>query len=43
MKRLVLEDKEEMIIALQNEINRTPDSRYDHRLHGVLMVANGMS
>ena len=43
MKRLVLEDKEDMIIALQNEILSTPDSRYDHRLHGVLLVARGMS
>ena len=43
MRKLVLEDKEDMIIALQNEINSTPDSRYDHRLHGVLMVAKGMS
>ena len=32
-----------MVIALQNEITRSPESRYDHRLHGVLMVAKGMS
>ena len=32
-----------MILALQNEIRRSPDARYDHRLHGVLLVAEGMS
>ena len=32
-----------MVFALQDEIRRSPDSRYDHRLHGVLLVAQGMS
>lgn len=32
-----------MILALQDEIRRSPDARYDHRLHGVLLVAEGMS
>ena len=27
-----------MVIALQNEISRSPKSRYDHRLHGVLAL-----
>ena len=43
MRKLVLEDKHDMIIALQNEISSTPDSRYDHRLHGVIQVGKGMS
>ena len=43
MRKLVLEDKEDMIIALQNEISSTPDSRYDHRLHGVIQVGMGTS
>jgi len=29
--------------ALQQEIQRSEESRYDHRLHGVLLVANGMT
>ena len=43
MRKLSVDDGEDMVIALQNEISRSPESRYDHRLHGVLMVANGMS
>ena len=43
MKALMISDREEMILALQDEIRRSPDARYDHRLHGVLLVADGMS
>lgn len=43
MKPLIVSDHEEMILALQDEIRRSPDARYDHRLHGVLLVAQGMS
>ena len=32
-----------MILALQDEIRRTDESRYDHRLHAVLLVAQGMT
>ena len=32
-----------MILALQDEIRRSDESRYDHRLHGVLLVAQGTS
>ena len=31
------------IIGLQQEIHRSEESRYDHRLHGVLLVAQGIS
>lgn len=31
------------VLALQDEIRRSPDARYDHRLHGVLLVEEGMS
>ena len=31
------------IIGLQQEIHRSEESRYDHRLHGVLLVAQGMT
>ncbi len=43
MKPLVISDAETMCKALQDEIRRSEESRYDHRLHGVLLVAQGMS
>ena len=43
MRPLTISDREEMVLALQDEIRRSPDARYDHRLHGVLLVAQGMS
>lgn len=30
-------------MALQDEIRRSAESRYDHRLYGVLLVAQGMT
>ena len=32
-----------MVLGLQDEIRRSEASRYDHRLHGVLLVAQGMT
>ena len=43
MKRLQIRDAAVMSIAIQQEIARSDESRYDHRLHGVLLVANGES
>jgi transposase len=43
MKPLTIPDKEEMILALQDEIRRSEQARYDHRLHGVLLVAEGLT
>lgn len=43
MKELQISDPQTMIMALQDEIRRNHQSRYDHRLHGVLLVAQGMS
>lgn len=43
MKPLTVPDKEEMILALQDEIRRSEQARYDHRLHGVLLVAEGLT
>ena len=43
MKRIQIEDNEYMQDAIQQEILRSEDSRYDHRLHGVLLVSKGMS
>ena len=31
------------MVGLQQEIQRSEESRYDHRLHGVLLVAQGMT
>jgi len=43
MKRLTISDSQSAILSLQDEIRRTEESRYDHRLHAVLLVAQGMS
>jgi transposase len=43
MKALTISDKDNMIMALHDEIRRNESSRYDHRLHGVLLVAQGMT
>ena len=43
MRQLRIEDAEVMRLAIQQEINRNDESRYDHRLHGLLLVAAGQS
>lgn len=43
MKQLSIPDAEMVVFALQDEIRRSSEARYDHRLHGVLLVAQGMS
>ncbi len=43
MRRLSISDVEIMRLALQQEITRSEESRYDHRLHGVLLVSQGIS
>src|SRR3989304_6048520 len=43
MKRLKVQDNKIMRIAIQQEILRSEDARYDHRLHGVLLVSQGQS
>ena len=41
MRKLTIsDDKKKEIIE---EIRRSDESKYDHRLHGILLVANGMS
>ena len=42
-RRLTVADALTIILGLQDEIRRSTDARYDHRLHGVLLVAEGMS
>ena len=43
MQKLVIADAEVMHLAIQQEIARSAESRYDHRLHGVLLVSQGLS
>jgi transposase len=43
MKALTISDTENMVMAIQDEIRRNDASRYDHRLHGVLLVAQGLT
>lgn len=43
MKRLEIADRDIMEIALRNEILRSEEALYDHRLHGVLLAYRGMS
>src|ERR1700680_3143317 len=42
MKPLTINDPD-IILGLQDEIRRSEESRYDHRLHGVLLIAQGMT
>ena len=43
MKKIQIPDTPTVIAALQNEIQRSADARYDHRLHGLLLVAQGLN
>ncbi len=43
MRRLTVINAPSMVNLLQSEIHRNDESRYDHRLHGVLLVALGYS
>ena len=43
MRPLTIADASTIVLGLQDEIRRSEESRYDHRLHGVLLVAQGMS
>src|ERR1700752_1011889 len=40
---LEIADAEIMQLAIRQEIERSEESRYDHRLHGVLLVSCGYS
>ena len=42
MKPLTITDPA-IALGLQDEIRRSDEARYDHRLHGVLLVAQGMT
>ena len=43
MKPLKIANAAIIVLGLQDEIRRSEESRYDHRLHGVLLVAQGMT
>lgn len=43
MRKLTIQDAEIMKVALQQEIVRSEEARYDHRLHGVLLICAGKS
>ena len=43
MKPLTISDAPTIVLGLQDEIRRSEEARYDHRLHGVLLVAQGMT
>ena len=43
MRKLQISDQEVMRIAVQQEILRSEESRYDHRLHGILLITHGFS
>ena len=43
MRPLSIADAANIVLGLQDEIRRSEESRYDHRLHGVLLVAQGMT
>ena len=43
MKALRIADAATAALGLQDEIRRSKESRYDHRLHSVLLVAQGMT
>ena len=43
MKKLEVQDSDIMRIAIQQEIIRSEEARYDNKLHGVLLACNGMS
>lgn len=43
MRKLEIAEPDIMRIAIQQEIARSDESRYDHRLHGLLLLTGGQS
>jgi transposase len=43
MRKLEIADSGAMQLAIREEINRSGEARYDHRLHGLLLVSSGRS
>jgi len=42
MRKLTITDADVIRLAVQQEIARSEESRYDHRLHGILLVSHGL-
>lgn len=43
MRPLTISHADRKVLTLQQEIQRSEESRYDHRLHAVLLVAHGIT
>jgi len=43
MRKLQVRDADIIRLAVIDEIQRSEESRYDHRLHGILLVCSGLS
>ncbi len=43
MRKIEIANSRTAVLAIQEEIRRSDESKYDHRLHGLLLVANGQS
>ena len=43
MRKLEIAEAGVMQLAIREEINRSEEARYDHRLHGLLLVSSGRS
>ena len=43
MKKLEIQDADIMRVAIQQEIARSEEARYDNKLHGVLLACSGMT
>jgi hypothetical protein len=43
MRIVTIADADNVILGRQDEIRRSEESRYDRRLHGLLLVAHGMN
>lgn len=43
MRKLEIVNADVMRLAIHEEIQRSDESRYDHRLHGILLVSQGFS
>lgn len=43
MQPLTIENPEDVVRDLQDEIRRSAESRYDHRLHAILLITQGWS
>jgi transposase len=43
MRKLEIANAEVVQLAVQEEIGRSEEARYDHRLHGILLLCRGLS